>query len=150
MRSIVLMILLGLAGTAQANTPVGRWHTIDDKTGEVKSMVTIEDRGGALSGRVTQILRKQYAAAMDRIEERVRGVFMDGRVECPALGAVAAHECQDWRAAARVFNSGSPQKRQMYRACRGCHQRYIANVDGPPAADPMKPLEGRQAPPPNQ
>ena len=58
MRSIVLMILLGLAGTAQANTPVGRWHTIDDKTGEVKSMVTIEDRGGALSGRVTQILRK--------------------------------------------------------------------------------------------
>ncbi len=58
MRSIVLMLLLGLAGTAQANTPVGRWHTIDDKTGEVKSMVTIEDRGGALSGRVTQILRK--------------------------------------------------------------------------------------------
>ncbi len=42
------------------------------------------------------------------------------------------------------FNAGT----DMYRACRGCHQRYIANVDGPPAADPMKPLEGRQAPPP--
>lgn len=44
------------------------------------------------------------------------------------------------------FNAGT----DMYRACRGCHQRYIANVDGPPAMDPMKPLEGRQAPPPNQ
>lgn len=44
------------------------------------------------------------------------------------------------------FNAGT----EMYRACRGCHQRYIANVDGPPAMDPMKPLEGRQAPPPNQ
>lgn len=42
------------------------------------------------------------------------------------------------------FNAGT----DMYRACRGCHQRYIANVDGPPAMDPMKPLEGRQAPPP--
>ena len=42
------------------------------------------------------------------------------------------------------FNAGT----DMYRACRGCHQRYIANVDGPPAMDPMKPLEGRQSPPP--
>jgi len=75
MRSIVLMILLGLAGTAQANTPVGRWHTIDDKTGEVKSMVTIEDRGGALSGRVTQILRKgaDPAARCDQCADDRKG-----------------------------------------------------------------------------
>lgn len=69
---------------------------------------------------VTQILRNQYAAATDRIEERVRGVFMDGRVECPALGTVAVHECQDWRAKARVFNGGSPLRSRMYRACRLC------------------------------
>jgi uncharacterized protein (DUF2147 family) len=75
MRSIVLMLLLGLAGTAQANTPVGRWHTIDDKTGEVKSMVTIEDRGGALSGRVTQILRKgaDPAARCDQCADDRKG-----------------------------------------------------------------------------
>jgi uncharacterized protein (DUF2147 family) len=75
MRSIVLMLLLGLAGTAQANTPVGRWHTIDDKTGEVKSMVTIEDRGGSLSGRVTQILRKgaDPAARCDQCADDRKG-----------------------------------------------------------------------------
>lgn len=75
---------------------------------------------------ITQILRNQYGAKTDRIEERVRGVFMDGRVECHALGTVLAHECQDWRSAARIWNSGSPQARQMYRACRAC-PRYTGD-----------------------
>jgi uncharacterized protein (DUF2147 family) len=43
---------------AQANSPVGRWHTIDDKTGETKSLVVIEDAGGVLRGRVSQFLRQ--------------------------------------------------------------------------------------------
>lgn len=82
------------------------------------------DRSPAI---VTQILRKQYAAATDRIEERVRGVFMNGQVECPARGSIPAHECQDWRAAARTFVGASPQHRMMYRACRGCH-RYTGEA----------------------
>lgn len=45
------------------------------------------------------------------------------------------------------FDAGT----DMYRACHGCHVKYIANADGPPAADPMKPLPGRTEPPlPNQ
>jgi len=45
------------------------------------------------------------------------------------------------------FNAGT----DMYRACHGCHQRYIANADGPPAVDPMRPLPNRAEPPtPNQ
>lgn len=56
MTALALTSLLAMA--AQANTPVGRWHTIDDKTGETKSVVTIEDAGGVLRGKVSQILRK--------------------------------------------------------------------------------------------
>jgi hypothetical protein len=41
MTAVVLTSLLALS--AQANSPVGRWHTIDDKTGETKSVVTIEE-----------------------------------------------------------------------------------------------------------
>lgn len=41
------------------------------------------------------------------------------------------------------FDAGT----DMYRACHGCHERYIAGADGP-AAEPMQPLPGRQAPPP--
>jgi uncharacterized protein (DUF2147 family) len=54
--ALVVMGCMALA--AQASSPVGRWHTIDDKTGETKSVVTIEDTGGVLRGKVSQILRK--------------------------------------------------------------------------------------------
>lgn len=50
---------LALAGAALAqNTPVGKWHTIDDKTKEIKSEITITEAGGLLSGRVSKVLRK--------------------------------------------------------------------------------------------
>jgi uncharacterized protein (DUF2147 family) len=42
---------------AQA-TPVGKWHTVDEKTKEIKSEVTITEANGVLSGRVTKVLRK--------------------------------------------------------------------------------------------
>jgi uncharacterized protein (DUF2147 family) len=58
LRTMALASIGFLALAAQANSPVGRWHTIDDKTGETKSGVTIEDAGGVLRGKVSQILRK--------------------------------------------------------------------------------------------
>ena len=51
-----LLLLLPLAAFAQ-NTPVGKWRTIDDKTGKVKSIVEIyETQGGTLAGKVLQVL----------------------------------------------------------------------------------------------
>ena len=38
-------------------TPVGTWHSIDDKTGEAKAEIQIADKEGALSGRVVKSLR---------------------------------------------------------------------------------------------
>ncbi len=75
MRHFLIAALLGLASAAQASSPVGRWHTIDDKTGEVKSLVTIEDRAGVLSGRVTQLLRKgaDPAARCDKCSDDRKG-----------------------------------------------------------------------------
>jgi uncharacterized protein (DUF2147 family) len=50
---------IAVAGAAFAqNTPIGKWHSIDDKTKEIKSEITITDNGGVLSGRVTKVLRK--------------------------------------------------------------------------------------------
>jgi uncharacterized protein (DUF2147 family) len=57
-RTSALLVMCCMTLAAQANSPVGRWHTIDDKTGETKSVVTIEDTGGVLRGKVSQILRK--------------------------------------------------------------------------------------------
>jgi len=47
----------GAAAFAQM-TPVGHWHSVDDKTGELKSLIVITDTGGVLTGRVDKLLRK--------------------------------------------------------------------------------------------
>lgn len=69
---------------------------------------------------VSTVLRKKYAGSYDRIEERVRGILMDGRIECPGMGQLPSHECQDWREKAKVFAPGNPTRTRMFRACRRC------------------------------
>jgi uncharacterized protein (DUF2147 family) len=53
-----LLLCLGtMTGAAYAqNTPVGLWKTVDDHTGQDKSLVRISESGGVLSGRVEQLL----------------------------------------------------------------------------------------------
>lgn len=69
---------------------------------------------------VSTVLRKKYAGSYDRIEERVRGILMDGRVDCPALGQLPTHECQDWRDKAKAFVPTNRQRADMFRACNRC------------------------------
>lgn len=63
MRKTILMLSLAvLAGAASsamaADGAVGRWKTIDDKTGEVKSIVEISQAAnGSLTGKVVEILK---------------------------------------------------------------------------------------------
>lgn len=48
-----------LSGAALAQTtPVGQWHTIDDKTNEIKSLIVISESAGVLTGRIDKLLRK--------------------------------------------------------------------------------------------
>ena len=56
---IATLSLTALAIPAMAqNTPVGRWHSIDDETKEIKSEIVITDNGGVLTGRIEKLLRK--------------------------------------------------------------------------------------------
>lgn len=58
MRAAILIAMLSLPLLAQAQeSPVGRWKTIDDATGKVKSVVEIQkSRDGSYAGRVAEIL----------------------------------------------------------------------------------------------
>ncbi|MEW6693894.1 hypothetical protein Tther_01856 [Tepidimonas thermarum] len=56
-RLLALLALASLPAWAQM-TPVGRWHTIDDETKEVKSEVVITEKDGVLTGRIEKLLRK--------------------------------------------------------------------------------------------
>ena len=72
---------LALTQWAQAQmTPVGNWHTIDDKTKEVKSEIRISDSGGVLFGSITKLLRKE--AKQDAICDQCS----DDRKDKPMLG----------------------------------------------------------------
>jgi uncharacterized protein (DUF2147 family) len=54
-------LLAGLAGVSLSAfaqmTPVGHWHTVDDKTGEVKAEIHITEQAGVLAGRVFKSIR---------------------------------------------------------------------------------------------
>jgi uncharacterized protein (DUF2147 family) len=54
-----LIAILPMTAFAQ-NSPVGRWKTIDDETGKVKSIVEITQTGkGTLQGKVVEILQSE-------------------------------------------------------------------------------------------
>lgn len=69
---------------------------------------------------ISQVLRNKYPAATAQLEERVRGVFMNGVVPCPVSGDIALNLCQDWREKARAFVPGNPKRVAMFRACNRC------------------------------
>ena len=57
-RSVGTVAALAVALPAAAQlSPIGTWHTIDDKTQKVKSEIVIADQQGQLSGRITKLLR---------------------------------------------------------------------------------------------
>jgi uncharacterized protein (DUF2147 family) len=52
------LAVLPFAVLAQQNSPIGRWKTIDDETGKVKSIVEIQQAAnGTLQGKVVDVLQ---------------------------------------------------------------------------------------------
>lgn len=59
-RALTAIVLVASVGATQAQmTPVGNWHSMDEKTGELKSLIVITDTGGVLNGRIDKLLRKE-------------------------------------------------------------------------------------------
>lgn len=76
------LALLGLAAASASSqvTPVGTWHTIDDKTQEIKSEIVITESGGVLTGRISKLLRK--GARQDAVCDQCS----DDRKDKPLIG----------------------------------------------------------------
>ncbi|MES2630010.1 MAG: DUF2147 domain-containing protein [Bacteroidota bacterium] len=51
----ILLFLVSIVGYTQS--PVGKWKTVDDETGKVKSVVEIYEKGGKLYGKVIKLFR---------------------------------------------------------------------------------------------
>ena len=61
-------------------SPVGSWHTIDEKTHEVKSQIQITESGGVVTGKIEKLLRK------DTKQDAVCDECSDDRKGKPMLG----------------------------------------------------------------
>lgn len=58
-RALLATVFASLSAVAAAQmTPVGQWHSSDEKTGELKSLIIISETGGVLNGHVDKLLRK--------------------------------------------------------------------------------------------
>jgi hypothetical protein len=52
---IAAAVWLGAASPATAETIVGRWNTVDDKSGKVRSEVQVYEQGGKVFGKIVSL-----------------------------------------------------------------------------------------------
>lgn len=71
-KSIIYSVFLVFAGiiSAQSQSVIGKWKTIDDETGAAKSVVEIYEANGKIYGKVVQILEK---GKEDKLCEECKG-----------------------------------------------------------------------------
>lgn len=66
MKNFLVVLVFALIGTAvnaqSVSSPVGRWKTVDDETGETKSIIEIYEQDGKFTGKIAEILTDQKDA----------------------------------------------------------------------------------------
>ena len=75
----IIFASMALPAVAQMS-PVGHWHTLDEKTNAVKWQIQITESGGVVSGKIEKLLRK------DAKQDAVCDECSDDRKGKPLLG----------------------------------------------------------------
>ena len=118
MKQITAFAMLLLAAWVNAQQPslAGRWKTVDDETGRVKSVVEITERDGSYFGQIVELFRlpdedpnpkciecdddrkDQFALGMEIVRDIVRNgeklEWEDGTICDPKNGKV--YDCEMW------------------------------------------------------
>lgn len=69
---------------------------------------------------VSMVLARRYGGDMEAVRQRYLGVYESAVVECPEMGRIPTHHCQDWRRKARALNASNTMRVRMFRACNRC------------------------------
>ena len=64
MKNLFLFVLLMFFTFSSAQSIFGKWKTVDDETGEEKSIIEIYEKGGKAFGKVVEILRADRQDAL--------------------------------------------------------------------------------------
>ncbi len=71
-------LLIFASSTALAASPVGKWRTIDDKSGKPKSIISIYPAGGTLQGRVVKLLPGATTTVCSKCPGKLKGKPIQG------------------------------------------------------------------------
>ena len=77
---LLFALMLCFSATAFAQSPVGMWRTIDDETGEPKSVVEVYQQGDKLFGKIVEILPEGRSSVCDICEGEYAGKDLIGAV----------------------------------------------------------------------
>jgi hypothetical protein len=76
---------------------------------------------------INQVLKGTYKGNLSTVELAVKGLFMDGIVDCPVVGEVASNICLNYQKL--PFAAINPLRVQLYKACRsGCPHSRLGGV----------------------
>lgn len=57
---LTMGLLFVVIGNVQSQSVIGKWKTLDDETGEEKSIVEVYEQSGKIYGKVVEILREDH------------------------------------------------------------------------------------------
>ena len=116
MRRLVIAVLVnalvGVAPGLAADSPVGTWNTVDEKTGKVVSQVELYDQGGKLFGKITGLTEPNNAQGKPKICSKCQGDDKDK----PIVGLVIL---KDLSASGDRYKGGTivdPEDGKTYKA----------------------------------
>lgn len=92
---LALAALVATAANAQTAGPSGRWKTIDDETGKVKSIVEITESNGKLRGQVVEILHSDRGP--DPTCDQCKGANKDKPVKGMTILWDLARDGEGWK-----------------------------------------------------
>jgi transcriptional regulator with XRE-family HTH domain len=85
------------------------------------SQAAVARQLGISSSTINQALKGTYKGNLSRLKTLVEGRLMKQTVECPVIGELAKHQCQEHQAREGRFITANPLTMRLYRACRsGC------------------------------
>ena len=110
--AVLLNALVGVGPLLAADSPVGKWKTVDEKTGKVVSEVELYDQGGKIFGKITGLTEPNDAQGKPKVCTKCQGADKDK----PIVGLVIL---KDLSASGDRYKGGTimdPEDGKIYKA----------------------------------
>jgi uncharacterized protein (DUF2147 family) len=105
-------IIVGASPAVAADSPVGRWNTVDEKSGKVVSEVEVYDEGGKIFGKIVRLTEPTDAQGKPKTCTKCQGTDKDK----PIVGLVIL---KDLSAGADRYKGGTitdPADGKIYKS----------------------------------